>query len=173
MSHWSEWGVSMGVSAGVVVGTLGGSAVKSFAWKAGEMVLPCFINFQTITFVSATLFGPGDRPVGWGSSTRRGGGRRARALPRKFVFFSRVSKEGSWDVLGIFAETSRNCGGVQKVCAKRVCDNWSAPNLPLACREMDHPGRDQRGSHSREVKLLRNCSLGLHSTVGPSLGFSL
>ena len=28
----------------------------------------------------------GDRSVGWGSSTRRGGGRKVRALPRKFVF---------------------------------------------------------------------------------------
>ena len=28
----------------------------------------------------------GDRQVGWGSSTRRGGGRKARALPRKFIF---------------------------------------------------------------------------------------
>ena len=32
------------------------------------------------------LFGSGACPVGWGSSTRRGGGRKVRALPRKFVF---------------------------------------------------------------------------------------
>ena len=32
------------------------------------------------------LFGSGDRPVGWGSSTRRGGGQKLRAHPRKFVF---------------------------------------------------------------------------------------
>ena len=32
------------------------------------------------------LFGSGDRLVGRGSSTRRGGGRKVRALPRKFVF---------------------------------------------------------------------------------------
>ena len=32
------------------------------------------------------LFGSGDRPVGWGSSTRRGGGQKLRARPRKFVF---------------------------------------------------------------------------------------
>ena len=35
---------------------------------------------QRLTFRS------GDRPVGWGSSTRRGGGRKVHALPRKFVF---------------------------------------------------------------------------------------
>ena len=32
------------------------------------------------------FLGSGDRPVGWGSSTRRGGGRKLRARPRKFVF---------------------------------------------------------------------------------------
>ena len=32
------------------------------------------------------LFVSGDREVGWGSSTRRGGGRKLRARPRKFVF---------------------------------------------------------------------------------------
>ena len=32
------------------------------------------------------FLGSKDRPVGWGSSTRRDGGRKVRALPRKFVF---------------------------------------------------------------------------------------
>ena len=32
------------------------------------------------------FFRSGDHPVGWGSSTQRGGGRKVRALPRKFVF---------------------------------------------------------------------------------------
>ena len=42
--------------------------------------------------------------VGWGCSTRRGGGRKVRALPRKFVFLgfrreeSGMSREFFWDV---------------------------------------------------------------------------
>ena len=32
------------------------------------------------------FLGSEDHPVGWGSSTRRGGGRKVRALPRKSVF---------------------------------------------------------------------------------------
>ena len=42
--------------------------------------------------------------MGWGSSTRRGGGRKLRALPRKFVFLgfrreeSGMSREFCWDV---------------------------------------------------------------------------
>ena len=57
-------------------------------------------------------------PVGWGSFTRRGGGRKVRALPPK-VCLPWVSKRGIWDVPGIFAGMSRTPGGVQKVCAKK------------------------------------------------------
>ena len=45
------------------------------------------------------LFGSGDRPVGWGSSTRRSGGLKVRVLPRKFVFLG--FRRGIWDVPGI------------------------------------------------------------------------
>ena len=38
------------------------------------------------------VFGSGDRPVGWGSSTRRGGGRKLRAIPRNFVFLAGKKK---------------------------------------------------------------------------------
>ena len=31
--------------------------------------------------------------MGWGSSTRRGGGRKVRALPRKFVFLGFLTEE--------------------------------------------------------------------------------
>ena len=37
--------------------------------------------------------------MGWGSSTRRGGGRKVHARPRKFIL-PWVLKEGTWDVPG-------------------------------------------------------------------------
>ena len=57
--------------------------------------------------------------MGWGSSTRRGGGRKVRALPRKFVFlgFGR-------DEPGMSREFCRDVpdpGDVRKACAKKVC----------------------------------------------------
>ena len=48
--------------------------------------------------------------MGWGSSTRRGGGRKVRARPRKFVFLGR----GIWDVPENFAGMSRTPGGIFK-----------------------------------------------------------
>ena len=56
-----------------------------------------------------SFFGSGDRPVGWGSSTRRGGGRKLRARPRNFVFLgfrreeSGMSREFCRDVPGPLA----------------------------------------------------------------------
>ena len=63
--------------------------------------------------------------MGWGSSTRRGGGRKVRALPRKFVFlgFRREESGTSWN----FAGMSRTPGGVQEVCAKEVRAHFSFP----------------------------------------------
>ena len=55
------------------------------------------------------LFGSGDRPVGWGSSARRGGDRKVRALLRKFVILgfrreeSGMSREFCRDVPGPLA----------------------------------------------------------------------
>ena len=59
--------------------------------------------------------------MGWGSSTRRGGGRKLRARPRNFVF------------LGFRREESgiRTPGGVQKVCAKKLRALFSFPKRCL------------------------------------------
>ena len=57
--------------------------------------------------------------MGCGSSTQRGGGRKVRALPRKFVFLG-FRKEES----GMSQEFRRGVpdpGGVQKVRAKSSC----------------------------------------------------
>ena len=55
--------------------------------------------------------------MGWGSSTRRGGGRKVRALPRKFVFLGLGREEPgmSWE----FCRDSLDSWVVQKVCAKK------------------------------------------------------
>ena len=64
--------------------------------------------------------------MGWGSSTRRGGGRKVRALPRKFVFLGFRREESG--VSREFAGMSRISGGVQKVCAKKVRADFSFPS---------------------------------------------
>ena len=63
--------------------------------------------------------------MGWGSSTRRGGGRKLRARPRNFVF------------LGFRREESG-----MKVCAKKLRAHFSFPNCTgepspghIRCRE--------------------------------------
>ena len=56
--------------------------------------------------------------MGLGSSTRRGGGRKVRALPRKFVFLGFRREESGMS--REFAGMSRTLGGVQKVCASKV-----------------------------------------------------
>ena len=63
--------------------------------------------------------------MGWESSTRRGGGRKVRALPRKFVFLGFRREESGMS--GNFAGMSRTLGGVQKVCAKEVRAHFSFP----------------------------------------------
>ena len=65
--------------------------------------------------------------MGWGSSTQRGGGRKVRALPRKFVFLGFRREESGCP--GNFAGMSRTSGGVQKVCAKKVRAHFSFPIL--------------------------------------------
>ena len=65
--------------------------------------------------------------MGWGSSTRRGGGQKVRALPRKFVFLGFRRQES-----GMSQEFCRDVpdprpGGVQKVCAKKVRAHFSFP----------------------------------------------
>ena len=63
--------------------------------------------------------------MGWGSSTRRGGGRKVRALPRSV---SSLGLEGrSLACPGNFARMSQTPGGVQKVCANKVCVYFSTP----------------------------------------------
>ena len=71
------------------------------------------------------LFGSGDRPVGRGFSTRRGGGRKVRALTRKFVFLG--FEERNLGCPGSFAGMSWNSGSVQKVRAKTVRAQSSFP----------------------------------------------
>ena len=69
-----------------------------------------------------STLGSGDRWVGWGFSTRRGGGQKVRAVTRKFVF------PGFWreepGMSGNFAGMSRTLGGLRKVCAKKLCDHF-------------------------------------------------
>ena len=61
--------------------------------------------------------------MGRGSSTRRGGGRKVRALPRKLVGF----EERNLGCPGNFAGMSQTPGGVQKVCAQKVRVHFSFP----------------------------------------------
>ena len=63
--------------------------------------------------------------MGWGSSTRRGGGRKLRARPRNFVFLG-FRREGC---PGNFAGMSRTPGSVQKVCAKKLRAHFSFPSV--------------------------------------------
>ena len=65
--------------------------------------------------------------MGWGSSTRRGGGRKVRALPRNFATLG--FEERNLGCPGNFAGMSRIPGGVQKMCAKKVRAHFSLPIL--------------------------------------------
>ena len=65
--------------------------------------------------------------MGWGSSTRRGGGRKLRARPRNFVFLGFRREES-----GMSREFCRDVpdpGGVQKLRAKKLRAHFSFPNL--------------------------------------------
>ena len=71
------------------------------------------------------LFGSGDHPVGWGSSTRRGGGRKVRALPWKFVFLGFRREES-----GMSREFCRDVPdpwGCSKSLCKKVRAHFSLP----------------------------------------------
>ena len=79
--------------------------------------------------------------MGWGSSTRRGGGRKVRALPRKFVFLGFRREE--FGMSRNFAGMSRIRGGVQKVCVVIAPTCYRAPeprNKPEKCH-LGCPGR--------------------------------
>ena len=68
--------------------------------------------------------------MGWGSSTRRGGGRKVRVLPRKFVFLGFRRKESgmSWE----FFRDVPDPWGVQKVIAKKsLCASFVPYNITL------------------------------------------
>ena len=78
------------------------------------------------------LFGSGDRPVGWGSSTRRGGGRKLRARPRKFVFLGFRREESG---------TSREfCRDVPDPwgCSKSLCKESSCAFFVPYCCAFSH-----------------------------------
>ena len=81
----------------------------------------------------------GPEATRWGreSSTRRGGGQKVRALPRKFVFLG-FSKRGFWDVPGILP----GCPGLLKVFKEFVQKKVSqATQPPLTPRQ----GSEYRG----------------------------
>ena len=64
--------------------------------------------------------------MGWGSSTRRGGGRKVRALPRKSVFLGFGMEEPGMSQE--FAGTSRTLGAFKKLVQKKVHVYVSALN---------------------------------------------
>ena len=67
--------------------------------------------------------------MGWGSSTRRGGGRKVRALPRKFVFLGFRREE-----CGMSREFCRDvpdpCGCSRTLCKKSSCAFFVPYPLP-------------------------------------------
>ena len=73
--------------------------------------------------------GSGDCRVGWGSSTRRAGGRKVRASLESL--FSLGFEGENLGCPGSFAGISRTPGGVQKVCAKQTKVFCSAPALSI------------------------------------------
>ena len=58
---------------------------------------------------------------------RRGGGRKVRALPRKFVFLA-FGREGTCDVLGILPGYHRPLGVFKKLVQKRFVRIFRFPN---------------------------------------------
>ena len=126
-----------------------------------------FQNFETSSGEKKEykyyLFGSADRPVGWGSSTRRGGGRKVRPLPRKFVFLgfpreeSGMSREFCWDVadwaLGVFKKLVQ-----KKVSAHCSVPNWSK-EVTACVLYVRHVQMVQGGRGWDSKKTLRNNSL--------------
>ena len=90
------------------------------------LVLPEFPYLRQEKGAQRLSFGVRRPPGGWGSSTRRGGGRKVRALPRKFVFLG-FGKGGTWDVLGILP----GCPGPLGVFKKFVPKKFVAFFVPL------------------------------------------
>ena len=66
------------------------------------------------------FLGSGDRPVGWGSSTRRGGGRKLRARPRKFVFLG-FRREESGMSREVCRDVPDSWGCSKSLCKKSSC----------------------------------------------------
>ena len=79
--------------------------------------------------------------MGWGSSTRRGGGQKVRALPRKFVFLGFRGREPGMS--REFCRDVPDSDGVQKVCAKKVRTHFSFPSH--LCRMGPWIGFPQQG----------------------------
>ena len=66
--------------------------------------------------------------MGWGSSTRRGGGRKVRALPRKLVFLG-FRREESGMSLEFCQDVQDPCG-----CSKGLCKKVRAHlSFPIGC----------------------------------------
>ena len=68
--------------------------------------------------------------MGWGSSTRRGGGRKVRALPRSLSSLGFRREESGCP--RNFAGMSRTPGGVQKACAKQSSCAFFVPQMFLS-----------------------------------------
>ena len=90
--------------------------------------------------------------MGWGSSSRRGGGQKLRALPRKFVFLG--FEERNLGCPGNFAGMSRTPWGVQKFVLKKFVRIFCSLFLLLPNTRLLNPVTAQnrtlcRGSHCR------------------------
>ena len=72
--------------------------------------------------------------MGWGSSTRRGGGRKVRALPRKFVSLS--FEGGNLGHPGILPGCPGPLGLLEKFVQKKSLCSFSAPNQTKAGEEI-------------------------------------
>ena len=81
-----------------------------------------------------------------------------------------LSKKGIWDVPGIFAGMSRSRGGVQKVCAKRVCAHF--PSLIKAHLSFKSPSPKPHLNRTGSVLALPTILTRLKSQRSLSLSFS-
>ena len=121
-------------------------------------------------------FGSGDPPVGWGSFTRRGGGRKFLPLPclessSSLGFW--VSKRGIWDVPGILPGCPGPLGVFKKLVQKKVRAHFSFPikvnGIPLVSKwpptdfflfEIDCQNSPDRGQ-SRKIRFSKFPGSGL------------
>ena len=90
-------------------------ALQNWFWRARSIVRFPPPKFRQEKRAQILTFWVRDRLVGWGSSTRRGGGRKVRALPREFVFLGFRREES-----GISREFGRDVPDPCR-CSKSLC----------------------------------------------------